>query len=299
MRVFLTGATGFIGSAIVQNLIEAGHQVIGLVRSEAAAKVLASMGATAHRGDIEDLDSLKKGTAAADGVIHTAFNHDFSKYKENCENDRKAIEALGSVLEGTDRPFVITSVTALVSPGHLATEDDPFTIDSNAFPRVASEEAANQVIARGVRLAIVRLSPSVHGKGDYGFVPMLINLARQKGVSAYVEEGKNRWNAIHRLDAANLFRLALEKAIKGDRFHGVAEEAVPFKDIATAIGKGLGLPVRALTTEQAEQHFEWLTPFVELDCPASSQLTRQRLGWSPTNSTLLDDLEPGGSYFSA
>lgn len=297
MRVFVTGATGFIGSAIVQNLIEAGHQVTGLARSEATAKALSAMGAKVHRGDIEDLKSLKTGAAEADGVIHTAFNHDFSKFKENCENDRKAIEALGLALEGTDRPFVITSGTALVSPGRLASEDDLFTIDSNTFPRVASEEAGTKVIERGVRLIVVRLAPSVHDEGDRGFIPMLINIARQKGVSAYVGEGENRWNAVHRLDAANLFRLALEKGTAGTRFHGVTEEEVPFKDIAAAIGKGLGLPVKALTTEQANQHFGWFALFAGLDCPASSQLTRQRLGWNPKHSTLLKDLEPSSSYF--
>lgn len=297
MRVFVTGATGFIGSAIVQDLMEAGHQVTGLARSEAAAKALSAIGAKVHRGDIEDLESLKTGAAAADGVIHTAFNHDFSKFKENCENDRKAIEALGLALEGTDRPLVIASGTALVSPGRLASEDYLFTIDSNTFPRVASEEVGKAIIERGVRLIVVRLAPSVHGEGDHGFVPMLINIARQKGVSAYVEEGKNRWNAVHRLDAANLFRLALEKGTTGARFHGVAEEEVPFKEIAAAIGKGLGLPVKALTTEQANQHFGWFALFAGLDCPASSQLTRQCLGWSPKHSTLLKDLEPGSRYF--
>jgi nucleoside-diphosphate-sugar epimerase len=296
MRVFVTGATGFIGSAIVQELIRAGHQVLGLARSDAAAQSLAAAGTKVHRGDLEDLDSLRIGAAASDGVIHAGFIHDFSKFKEVCETDRRAIEALGSALVGSDRPLVVTSGTALVKPGHLATEEDISALDSTAFPRIATDEAAASVAARGVRVSLVRLSPSVHGEGDHGFVPILINLAREKSISAYIGNGKNRWTAVHRLDTAHLFRLALEKASPaGTRFHGVAEE-VAFRDIAEIIGKRLNIPVVSKSPEEAANHFGWFAAFAGLDCPASSKLTQERLGWRPVQPSLLTDLERG-SYF--
>lgn len=294
MRVFLTGATGFVGSAIVQELINAGHQVLGLARSDAAAKSLVSAGAQAHRGSLEDLDSLRSAAAASDGVIHTGFIHDFSNFKAVCEVDEHAIEALGSALVGSDRPLIVTSGTGLISPGRLATEESRRAADST-LPRV-SEEAADALAARGVRALVVRLSPSVHGEGDHGFVPTLIKIAREKGASAYVGEGVNRWTAVHRLDAARLYRLALEKGSTGARYHGVDEEAIAFRDIADAIGAGLNLPVVSKSPEEAADHFGWFAHFAGLDCPASSKLTQDRLGWRPVERSLLTDLRQG-SYF--
>jgi nucleoside-diphosphate-sugar epimerase len=292
MKVFITGATGFIGTAIVQELIHAGHQVLGLARSDASANKLVAAGAEVHRGDLEDLDSLRSGAAAAEGVIHTGFIHDFSRFKEVCEVDKLAIEAMSEALTGTDKPFIITSGTALVSPGSLATENmmTPF---NPAFPR-ASEQAADAAAALGIRASVIRLSPSVHGEGDlHGFIPTLINIARQKGVAAYIGEGQNRWNAVHRLDAARLFRLALENAGVGTRFHGVSEEEIAFKEITEAIGKQLHLPVVSISPDQAAEHFGWFAGFAAIDCPASSKITQESLKWHPTHSTLLADLEQG------
>jgi nucleoside-diphosphate-sugar epimerase len=298
MRVFLTGGTGFIGSAIVRELIGAGHQVIGLARSDAGAKSLAAAGAKVHLGDLEDLDSLRSGAADSDGVIHTGFIHDFSRFKEVCEVDKRAIETLGGALAGSGRPLAIASGVALVTPGRLATEESLSTITSADFPRVASEEEATAMAKRGVRVALVRLSPTVHGDGDHGFVPMLIKMAREKGVSAYIGDGRNRWNAVHRLDAAHLFRLALEKMTAGAKYHAVAEEGIPFRDIAQVIGRRLNIPVVSKSPEEAADHFGWLARFAELDCPASSKLTQERLGWRPVQVSLRVDLERG-SYFKS
>jgi nucleoside-diphosphate-sugar epimerase len=298
MRVFVTGATGFIGSAIVPELINAGHQVLGFARSDAAAQALAATGAQAHRGDLQDLDSLRSGAAAADGVIHAGFIHDFSRFAEVCEVDRLAIETLGDALAGSNRPLIVTSGTALVSPGRLATENILPTPGSHTIPRVASELAVDALAARGVRAAVVRLSPSVHGDGDHGFVPMLIRLARDKGISAYVGDGDNRWPGVHRLDAAHLFRLALEQATPAARYHGADEEGVPFRTIAEVIGKRLNLPVVSLSPEQAAEHFGWMALFAAIDCPVSSAWTRTQLGWQPTRPGLIADIDRP-RYFQA
>jgi nucleoside-diphosphate-sugar epimerase len=299
MRVFVTGATGFIGTAITKELISKGHQVLGLARSDSSANKLIAAGAEVHRGDLEDLDSLRSGAEAADGVIHAGFIHDFTRFQEVCAVDRQAIETIAEVLKGSDRPLVITSGTALVSPGRLATENviPPF---NPAFPR-ASEVAADEAAAKGVRTSVIRLSPSVHGEGDlHGFVPILINLAKQKGVSAYIGEGLNRWNAVHRLDAAQLYRLALEneKAKPGTRFHGAAEQEIPMKAIAEIIGRKLNIPVVSKSKEEAAEHFGWFFHFAAIDAPASSLLTQQQLNWHPTHPALLEDMA-GNVYFSA
>jgi nucleoside-diphosphate-sugar epimerase len=288
MRVFVTGASGFIGSAIVDELIAAGHKVLGLARSDAAAASLVAAGADVHRGSLEDLDSLRSGTAAADGVIHTAFIHDFSKFAEVCETDRRAIEAVGTVLAGSDRPLIVTSGTGVAhTPGRLTTEEDAPT---SSIPRVASEQAAAALEAQGVRVSVMRL-PQVHNPVKQGLITYLIDVAREKGVSAYVGEGRNHWPAVHRLDAARLYRLALEKGSAGARYHAVAEQGVALRDIAEVIGQRLKLPVVSKSPEEAAEHFGWLAMFAAFDLRASSALTQKWLGWHPTGPGLIADLQ--------
>jgi len=295
MRVFVTGATGFIGSAVVRELIDAGHQVVGLARSDHAAQALASAGAQAQRGSLEDLDSLRAGAARAEGVIHTAYIHDFSQMENAAHTDLRAIETLGSALEGSGRPLVITTGTALIRPGQVATEEDSAGPDA-AHPRLRAERAAKEVAARGVRTAIVRPGASVHGEGDHGFVPVLIDIARAKGVSGHVGDGSNRWPAVHRLDAARLYRLALEKAPAGSVHHAIGDEGVPTREIAEVIGRHMDVPVISIDPADAGEHFGWIGVFFALDAPASSALTRERLGWNPTHPGLIEDLDRG-HYF--
>uniref|UniRef100_B0SWR5 NAD-dependent epimerase/dehydratase n=1 Tax=Caulobacter sp. (strain K31) TaxID=366602 RepID=B0SWR5_CAUSK len=290
MRVFLTGATGFIGSAIVPELLKAGHQVLGLTRSDAGAQALSAAGAEAHRGSLEDLDSLRAGAAQADGVIHCAFDHDFSNFLANCEKDKRAIEALASALVGTDRPLVITSGVGMGSPGpgQPATED-VFNLD-HPNPRSASEIAGNAALATGVNVSVMRL-PQVHDPVKQGLITPSVEIARAKGVSAYVGDGANRWAAAHVLDVARLYPLALERAQPGARYNAVAEEGVSAREIAEVVGAGLRVPVVSLTPEEAAGHFGWFAMFAGLDMPASSAWTRETLGWTPTGPGLIADLK--------
>ncbi|MBE9136205.1 SDR family oxidoreductase [Nodosilinea sp. LEGE 07088] len=294
MRVFITGATGFVGSAIVPELLNAGHQVLGLARSDQGAKSLIAAGAEAHRGDLKDLESLRHGAAMSDGVIHAAFNHDFSKFAENAEVDRRAIEVIGEVLEGSDRPLIVTSGLPL-TPDRLTTEDDVPPSGLGETPRV-SEQMAISMVARGVRASVVRMSQA-HNRDKQGLATYMIEIAREKGISAYVGTGLNRWSAVHRLDVAPLYRLALEQGSAGARYHAIAEEGVPVREIAEAIGRGLKIPVVALSPEEAASHFGWLGFPVSMDAPASSALTQQRLGWHPTEKPgFIADLECSSAF---
>lgn len=297
MRVFVTGATGFIGSAIVPELLGAGHQVLGLTRSEAGAQSLVAAGAEAHQGTLEDLDSLKRGAAKSDGVIHCAFDHDFSNFVANCEKDRRVIEALGEALAGSDRPLIITSGTGMgnVVPGQPATED--IFNASHPLPRVASELAGISVAERGGNVSVVRL-PQVHNTVKQGLITPMIQMAREKGVSAFVGDGLNRLSAAHVLDVARLYRLALEKQEAGSRYHAVAEEGIPLREIAEVIGQGLKVPVAALSPADAAAHFGWFVAFAGLDLSASSVQTQKKLGWHPVGPGLIADLEQM-QYFEA
>jgi nucleoside-diphosphate-sugar epimerase len=290
MRVFLTGATGFIGSAIVPELINAGHEVLGMARTDEGARALMAAGAQVHRGNLEDLESLRSGAARADGVIHTAFDRDFSNFMANCEKDRRAIEALGSALAGSSRPLVITSGTGMgnAAPGQPATEDHFDPDHPNA--RKASEVAGASVAEHGVNVSVVRL-PQVHDTVKQGLITYAVQVAREKRVSAYIGEGLNRWPAAHVLDVAHLYRLALEKHEAGGRYNAVAEEGVSMREIAEVIGRGLKLPAISLSQEEAQTHFGWLAMFAGFDMPASSAQTRQQMDWHPTGPGLIADLE--------
>jgi nucleoside-diphosphate-sugar epimerase len=287
VRIFVTGATGFIGSAVVTELLQAGHEVIGLARSNEAIAALEAAGATSHRGDLEDLGSLRAGADAADGVIHTAFVHDFSRLADSGRIDLRAVETLAD----SGRPLVITSGTALVTPGRTATENDISEPEGAGSHRAPSEHAA---LARGG--VVVRFPPTVHGEGDHGFVPVLIGVARERGVSAYVGDGANRWAAVHRRDAAHHFRLAIESAPAGTVLHGVGEEGIPTREIAEVIGRHLDVPTTSISADEALEHFGWIGRFFGIDVPASSAITQQRLNWTSTHPGLIEDLE-AGHYF--
>lgn len=295
MRVFVTGATGFIGSAIAQDLLTSGHQVLGLSRNGKAAELLARSGAEVHHGELTDTASLAAGARACDGVIHTAFIHDFSQYAANAEIDRSASDDMARALEDSGKPLVAVSVTTLLAPGRSGTEEDvPVNI---GIPRAASEVTVLAAADRGVRASVVRLPASVHGMGDRGFVHSLIGIARRAGVAAYIGDGTNRWPAVHRMDAARLFRLALESAAPGTQLHAVAEKGVPMREIAETIGIGLGIPVRGITAEEAPAHFDWMARFAAIDNPISSERTSNLLGWRSREAGLLMDMR-SSDYFS-
>ncbi|MGO4701386.1 SDR family oxidoreductase [Dyella sp. 2RAB6] len=291
MRVFVTGATGFVGSAVVDDLLAAGHKVLALVRSEAAAATLAALGVDILHASLEEPERLAQAAATCDGVIHTAFNHDFSRYAQNAVTERHAVEAMGAALAGSARPLIGTTGVGLLAPGRVGTEDDMADPASHGSPRLPMEVMTLGLAARGVRSSIVRLSPTVHGDGDHGFVPWLIRIARERGVSAYIGDGQNRWPAVHRLDAARVYRLALEQGTAGTCYHAVAEEGVPTRLIAEVIGRRLGLPVVARSREEAQEHFGFLAYFFGADIPASSAKTRASLGWMPEGPGLIEDLD--------
>jgi nucleoside-diphosphate-sugar epimerase len=304
MRVFVTGASGWIGSAVVPGLIDAGHQVIGLARSDASAAALTAAGAEALRGTLDDLGRLRSAAAASDGVIHLAFKHDIAfsgGFEAAADADRRAVETFGEALAGSGRPFLIASGTAGLVPGRVATEWDGLDPGSAAGSgpeiRRATAHLTLSLASRGVRSSVVRLPPTVHGDGDHGFMATLVGVARDRGVSGYIGDGANRWPAVHRLDAAHLFCLALEKAPAGSVLHAVADEGVPIRAVAEVIGRHLGLPVAAIAPEDAAGHFGWLAALIGIDSPASSALTRELLGWQPVQPGLLDDLDKGHYFY--
>jgi nucleoside-diphosphate-sugar epimerase len=306
MRIFVTGASGWIGSAVVPELIDAGHRVVGLARSDASAAALTAARAEVHRGTLDDLDSLRSAAAASDGVIHLAFKHDLAfsgDFQGAADADRRAVETFGEALEGSDRPLVLASGLLGLAPGRVATEQDghdpdPALVAIGGGPqtRLATAELVLSFASRSVRSSVMRLPPTNHGDGDNGFMATLVAIAREKGVSGYIGDGANRWPAVHRLDSARLFRLALERAPAGSTLHAVADEGVPIRDVAEAIGRHLEVPVVSIAPEDAGEHFSWLGGFLALDAPASSALTRELLGWQPTQPGLIDDLDQG-HYF--
>ncbi|MBC9909454.1 SDR family oxidoreductase [Chitinophaga varians] len=298
MKVFVTGATGFIGSAVVKELLAAGHEVTGLARSEEAAQKVTALGAKVHRGDITDIASLQSGAAAADGIIHTGFIHDFSRYPEMCVVDGKAIDAMGEVLMGTQRPLIVTSGTGVIVKDTVVTEEDG--VENQAHPRAETERAVERLAAKGVRASVVRLPPFSHGADDtHGFLPILIRLTKDKGRAAMINGGANIWPAVHRLDAARLYRLALESnPAGGTRFHAVAEEGNAFKTVTTAIGERLQLPVVSLDAEEAAAHFTWFAHFAKINNRVSADITKTTLGWKPVHPTLSEDMA-GDIYFPA
>ncbi|WP_394827241.1 SDR family oxidoreductase [Pendulispora albinea] len=290
MRIFVTGASGFVGTEVVRELLQAGHEVVGLARSDSAAKAISDLGAITYRGDLEEPDSLRRGASEADAVIHTGFNHDYAKYAAKCEIDRKVIEVLGSALHGSSRPLIVTSALGVLPTGHVVTEQT-MPRSPNPSPRAATEEAARASMDRGVNVSVVRLPLSTHGKGDHAFVPMLIDLARDKGISAYIADGQNRWPAVHRTDAAKVYRLAVERRTPGAYYHAIAEEGVPFREIAEVIGRRLNIPVVSKSREEAAAHFTWFAHFAAMNVTASSQQTRERLQWRPTFPGLIADID--------
>lgn len=289
MKVFITGATGFVGSAVVRELLDAGHEVLGLARTDEAARALLVSGAQVHRGELEDLDCLHRGASEAEGVVHTAYIHDFTNFAEAGQVDKRAIEALGEALAGSDRPLIVTSGVALLAQGDVVNEN----ILPPEGPNIArvSEQAAQYMATMGVNATSIRLPPTVHGEGDRGFLQILIAIAREKGMSAYIDEGLNHWPAVHRLDAAALYRLVLEHGAPDPRYHGIAEEGVPFRSIAEVIGRRLGVPVVSKSAAEAGEHFGWFVRFAGLDCRASSRITREQLGWVPTRPKLISDFD--------
>ncbi|MEU9189414.1 SDR family oxidoreductase [Streptomyces sp. NPDC048484] len=307
MRVFVTGASGWIGSAVVPELIGAGHQVVGLARSDASAAALTEAGAEVRRGTIDDLDILRGAAAESDGVIHLAFKHDIAfsgGFESAADADRRAIDTFGEALAGSDRPFLIASGTLGLAPGRVGTEQDAQTsgaFDADVAPgpakRLANAHATTALADRGVRSSVVRLAPTVHGDGDHGFLATVVAVAREKGVSGYIGDGSNRWPAVHRSDAAHLFRLALESAPAGSTLHAVSDEGVPIRSVAEVIGRHLGLPVTSISPDDAAEHFTWLSGFLGMDSPVSSARTRELMGWQPTQPGLLEDLDKG-HYFA-
>jgi nucleoside-diphosphate-sugar epimerase len=308
MHVFITGASGWIGSAVVPELIDAGHQVTGLARSDASAAVLTAAGAQVLRGTIDDLGTLRDAAAASDGVIHLAFRHDIAfsgGFQAAAGADRRAVETFGEALADSGRPFVIASGTLGLVPGRVATEQDGLDpgsaahLDGGPRTRLATAHLTLSLASRGVRSSVLRLPPTVHGDGDHGFMATLVGIARDKGVSGYLGDGSNRWPAVHRFDAAHLFRLAVEQAPAGSVLHAVADEGVPIRAVAEVIGRHLDLPVAAISSEDAAGHFTWLSGFIGIDSPASSALTRELLGWQPAQPGLLDDLDKGHYFHQA